>query len=77
VRWLLGLAVIGFAWVAALPGAVDLRIADLPDPQDGDLVRVEAAPLPEPNAFDALTRAAEALGEVAALDDALRQQLAA
>jgi hypothetical protein len=38
---------------------------------------VEAAPLPEPNAFDALTRAAEALGEVAALDDALRQQLAA
>lgn len=77
MRWVLGLAVVGFAWLATLPGAVDLRLADLPDPQDEDLTRVEAAPSPEPNAFDSLTRAAEALAGSEAVDDAARDLLAA
>lgn len=61
MKWVVGLLLFALALGVALPGTVRLGLADLPNPADEDLALVPPEPTPEPNAFDALTRAAHAL----------------
>jgi len=75
MRWLLGLVLLAFGVAAALPSAIRLGLADIPGPADRDLALIDPAPIPEPNAFDALMRAAQALPSGEPLDAIIREQL--
>jgi len=67
MKWVMGLLLFALALGVALPGTVRLGLADLPGPADEDLALVPPGRTPEPNAFDALMRAAQALPETDAL----------
>ncbi|MDH3685158.1 MAG: hypothetical protein OEP95_02985 [Myxococcales bacterium] len=77
MKWISGLLFLAIAVAVALPGAVHLGLADLPEPLDADLAQPAAGAIPEPNAFDALTRAAGALPSESELDASVRAQLTA